>query len=379
LIPVAAPKILYVVNSADFFRSHRLRLAQEAQAQGWRVAVVCGAGTGEAGLGGLGIATRTIPLSRAGFNPLAEWRAYRALARLYREERPDLVHHVTIKPVIYGTRAARVSRVPAVLNAIPGLGFVFTAKGAAGVLLRAVVNAMYRLALVHPNMHVIFQNRDDQAGFLEHTPLPRRHTHLIRGSGVDLDAFAPQPEPAGSPVFLLVARMLKDKGVREFAAAAAQVRAVHPDWRFRLVGDVDPGNPSSVDRATLARWQSEGTVEWLGHRDDVAAQLAACHVACLPSYREGLPKSLLEAAAAGRPAIASDVPGCREVVRDGVTGLLVPPRDAAALAAAMLRLGVDAKLRARMAQATRERAEALYSIEDVVHHTFLVYDELLGA
>lgn len=377
--PAPRPKLLYVVNSADFFRSHRLQLAQEARLRGCEVAVVCGEGSGEDALSALGVRTLTIPLSRAGTSPRAEWRAYRALLALYRREQPDLVHHVTIKPVIYGTRAARAAGVRAVVNALPGMGWVFTGKSVFARMRSRAVNMLYRRALVHPNMRVVFQNRDDQDGFVTATGLPRALTCLIRGSGVDLEAFPQQPEPDAPITFVLVGRMLADKGVREFVAAAERVRAEHPDWRFRLVGDIDPGNPSSLDRAVLHDWHARGVVEWLGHRDDVAALLANCHVVCLPSYREGLPKALLEAAATGRPAISTDVPGCRDVVRSGVTGVLVPPRDADAIADAMRRLGGNPALRARMGEAARQRAQALYSVQDVVLHTFRLYEELLSA
>jgi len=366
-------KILFVVNDAGFFVSHRLRLAKEARAKGFETLVACGAASGEAALAEHGIRTRPFTLSRSGFNPISEWRSYRALLRIYREEAPDIVHHVTIKPVLYGTIAARSARVPGVVNAISGLGFIFTQQGAVAGMKRRLVNLLYRFALRHPNMHVIFQNREDLRDFIDATALPEQRLHLIRGSGVDLDEFPLTPEPPLPPTFVLVARMLRDKGVGEFVAAARLLRAQHPEWRFQLAGGIDAGNPSSVTEAELQAWNNQGSVEWLGHRSHIRAVLQAAHVVCLPSYREGLPKSLLEAAAVGRAMIAADVPGCREVVRDGITGLLVPPRDCTALADAMQRLGQDASLRNRLARAAHERALALYSIEDVIHDTFLVY------
>jgi glycosyltransferase involved in cell wall biosynthesis len=372
-------KILFVVNDAGFFKSHRLRLAQEASARGYEPVVACGRSSGEAALCEYGIRCRTFALSRSGLNPIRDLNTFIALLRIYRDEKPDIVHHVTIKPVIYGTLASRLAHVPAVVNAIPGMGFVFTQRGFTASVVRNLVNLLYRIALVHGNMRFIFQNREDLQSFVEHTVIPEPQTHLIRGSGIDLNDFPFMPEPPGPVTFVLLARMLSDKGIREFVEAARRVRSSQPQWRFVLVGGVDPGNPSSLTDAELEAWNAEGVVEWLGHRSDVPAILAGAHVACLPSYREGLPKSLLEASAIGRPMIASNVPGCREVVRDGITGLLVEPRDAVALAAAMLRLGLDPALRARLGRAARERAEALYSIEDVVRDTFLIYDELLPA
>ena len=371
------PKILFVVNDAGFFLSHRLRLAREAQAKGFETVVVCGANSGEAALAEQKIRAIPIALSRSGFNPIDEWRSYRALLRIYRQEAPDVVHHVTIKPVIYGSIAARKAHVPGVVNAISGLGFIFTQPGYVAGVKRRLVNLLYRFALRHPNMHFIFQNREDLRDFVDAQAISEQCAHLIRGSGVDLGEFPLTMEPPPPPVFVLVARMLRDKGVREFVAAAQTLRAEHPDWRFQLVGGTDAGNPSSLSESELDAWSKQGSVEWLGHRSDIRAVLQAAHVVCLPSYREGLPKSLLEAAAVGRAMIAADVPGCREVVRDGITGLLVPPRNCGALADAMRRLGEQPSLRARLGRAAHDRALALFSIEDVIRDTFLIYRTVL--
>ncbi len=372
--------VLYVVNEATFFLSHRLRLACEARNCGFRVVIVCGEQTGESQLAAHGFEYRTIPLSRSSFNPLRELRTYLALKQVYRAEQPDLVHHVTIKPVIYGTRIARRMQVAAVVNAIPGLGFVFTRRGKWAWLRRRLVSAMYRSALRHPNMRLILQNREDLDGFIANMHVAPSQTCLIRGAGVDLEEFSFAPEPEAPLSFILVARMLADKGVRQFVEAARNVKALKPSWRFTLLGGVDPGNPASLSAAELESWDAEGVVHWAGHRTDVVDCMRDHHIVCLPTYyREGLPKSLLEAAAIGRAMIASDIPGCRDIVRDGVTGLAVAPRDAPALAAAMVRLGEDGALRERLRNAARSRAEEIFSVEDVVHDTFLVYEELLGA
>lgn len=373
-------KILFVVNEANFFLSHRLPIAEEASRRGYEVMVACGEDTGEQKLVALNIKYRTLPLSRSGINPMEELRTFRTLLKIYREERPDLVHHVTIKPVLYGTPAARWSKVPAVVNAVPGMGFVFTRRGQVAAIRRAFVNLLYRTALSHSNMRVIFQNIEDMRSFVAHAIVDRHHAALIRGSGVDLNRFRATPEPAGHVTFVLIARMLRDKGVREFVEAAELVKQRHPDWRFQLVGEVDPGNPSSLSREEIEAWQTSGAVEWLGQRDDVELVIAAAHVVCLPSYGgEGLPKALLEGAASGRAMITSDVRGCREVVRNEVTGITVPPRDARSLAGAMVRLGEDPSLRARFGRSARQKAEAVFSVEDVVRHTFLVYDELVAS
>ncbi len=372
-------KVLFVVNEARFFLSHRLPLGLEAKARGWEVVVVTAPMTGEEELRQYGFYHRTVPLSRSGFVPTQEIASYRALKQIYRSEKPDLVHHVTIKPVIYGSFAARTARVPAVVNAVPGMGFVFTRRGAKAAVLRSLVNMLYRLAFSHDNMRVIFQNSEDLRGFLAHAIVKRPAAVLIRGSGVDLARFRPEAQPSGPVTFLLVARMLRDKGVYEYAKAASRARETHADWRFLLAGGVDPGNPTSLGEAELKELEQRYGIEWLGHCDNISDLMARCHIVCLPTfYREGVPKTLLEAAAAGRAMIASDIAGCREVVTDGVTGLLVPPREVDALTDAMLRLGSDARLRERCGRAARDKAEAVFSVDDVVEHTFRVYDELLS-
>ncbi len=347
-------------------------------AQHCDVAVVCGRHTGEERLQEAGIRAIPLDLSRSGFNPLTEMRTLRQLWAIYRREQPDLVHQVTIKPVLYGGLIARLQRLPAVVSAISGLGHVFTTPGPVARVRRLLVQSLFRLALAHRCGRVIVQNPEDRLVVHENLGVPLERIHLIRGSGVDLDAYATTSEPDGPPVFALIARMLKDKGVGEFIAAATTLKQRYPDWRFQLIGTPDPGNPSSMTEAELKRWQQEGVIEWLGFQSDIPARLQAAHVICLPSYYgEGLPKSLIEAAAAGRAIITTDMPGCREVVRDEVTGLLVPPRDADALCEAMMRLGLDAAFRLRLGVAARRKAEMLFSVEDVVHDTFLIYEELL--
>ena len=372
-------KIIYVVNEASFFLSHRLPLAEEALRRGFDVLVVCGADTGERLLEEAGLRVTVLPLSRSGFNPLEELRTLRALVKIYREESPDLVHHVTIKPVLYGTPAARWSRVPAVVNAVPGMGFVFIRRGYVSAMRRVLVNFLYRLSLTHPSMTMIFQNTEDLRAFVRNGIVRKQDAVLIRGSGVDLAEFRALPEPPEPITFVLVGRMLRHKGVVEYVDAARDIRRQHPSWRFLLVGDVDPGNPSSLSRESLDAWSVAGDVEWLGKREDIADVLADSHVVVLPSYREGLPKTLLEASAAGRAMVASDIAGCREVVGNEVTGLLVPIRESRELAAAMLRMGTDEAFRERCGRAARVKAEALFSIDDVVRDTFLVYQHLLSS
>lgn len=312
-----------------------------------------------------------------GRNPLRDLRTFLSLLRLYRQEAPDIVHHATIKPVIYGTLASHFVRVPAVGNANSGIGSLITQRGFSVRSTRGLVNLLYRIASSHGNMRSTFQNREALRSFVANPVIAEQLTPLTRGLGVNLREFSFTAEPLGPATFVLVGRMLSDKGVREFVAATRSVRQLQPQWRFQLVGGVDPRNPSSSTEAELESWGAEGIVEWLGSRADVAQIPSGSHVVCLPSYHEHLPKSLLEASAIGRSMIVTNLPGCPEVVRDGITGLRVEPRDSKAPAEAKLSLGQDPALRAQMRHAAGDRAAALYSVEDVVQDTFLIYDELL--
>lgn len=377
--PVRPRRLLFVVNNAAFFASHRLPLGRAAIEAGYDVHVACPQSPALVALAEQGFTVHPVPIERTRHTIATETGALRALVRLYRELRPDVVHHVTVKPVLYGSLAARLARVPAVVNAMSGLGYLYTARGVAAALRRGVVEAVYRVAFRHGRLRVIFQNPDDMTVFVRRRLVRSRDTVLVRGSGVDAHEFVPSPEPeADAPVIVLPARLLWDKGVGEFAAAARLLRARGFRFRAVLAGDVDEGNPSSVPLAQLHEWVDEGVVEWWGFRGDMPAVYGQSSIACLPSYREGVPKALLEAAACGRPIVTSDVPGCREVVTDGETGLLVPPRDAAALANALGALLADAQLRARLGAAGRQRVEREFTVELVVAQQLALYRDLLS-
>jgi glycosyltransferase involved in cell wall biosynthesis len=371
----AVPRLLYVFNDAGFFLSHRAPVAEAARKAGYEVHVATPAGAATEVIAG-SFPHHPIALSRRGTGPLREAVSVLELARLYRRLRPELVEHATIKPVIYGGLAARVVRAPATVSWMTGLGFVFISTGVRARVARGVVSSAYRVALHRPRSRVIFENPDDRALFTGLHLVPADRAELIRGAGVDMSRFRPRPEPPGPPLVILASRMLRDKGVEEFVAAARLLRARGEPARFALVGDSDPGNPASIPEGRLRGWGESGVVEWWGQRSDMPEVFAAAHVVCLPSYREGLPKVLVEAAASGRAIVATDVPGCREIVRDGSNGVLVPPRDAPALAAAIARLLDDAPERARMGARGRELAEREFALELVVQQTLAVYREL---
>ncbi len=371
-----APRLLMVVNEAAFFLSHRLPVAQAARAAGYEVHLATRAGAAVRDIQALGFAHHVLPLSRSGRNPLAELRLLWALWRLMRRLRPDIVHAVTIKPVLYGGLAARLGGAPAFVAAVSGLGHVFVEDGRRTFLRRAVT-ALYRRALGHRHSRVIFQNPVDQATLTTVGALRPDQAVLIPGSGVDLAQFHEAPELPGPVIIVCVSRMLAEKGIAEFVAAARQLRAQRPQVHCWLAGAPDPGNPSAIREAQLRDWDRAGWVRWLGQCDDVAALYHQAHIAVLASYREGLPRSLVEAAACGRAIVTTDVPGCRDAVQAGVTGVLVPARDSDALARALLALVDDPARRQAMGRAGRRLAEQRFGIDGVVARHLALYDSLL--
>jgi glycosyltransferase involved in cell wall biosynthesis len=313
-----------------------------------------------------------------GQNPFQELRVIAALVQIYRELRPDLVHHVSVKPILYGSLAAQIVGGMAVVNAVSGLGYLFMGSLRAK-LLRPFIKRLYRLALRHRQSRTIFQNPDDRSQFLSACLLRAEQTVLIRGSGVNCTTFAPRPEPDGTPVVMLPARILWHKGVGEFVEAARLIRRHGIPVRFVLVGDTQPGNPADVPAATLQAWVKEGVVEWWGYRADMQEVLHRATIVALPSYGEGVPKTLLEAAACGKPIVTTDVPGCREIVREDVNGLLVPVRNAPALADAIRLLLQSPQLRQRFGHAGRLIAEQEFAEHLVVEQILDVYRGLLGS
>jgi glycosyltransferase involved in cell wall biosynthesis len=363
------PKLLFVVTEDWYFVSHRLALAVEARRAGFDVAVAAREGVHGQVIRDAGIKLIPFTLSRRGGNPVME---IARLVRLYHRERPDIVHHVALKPVFYGAIAARLAGVSRVVNAVAGLGWLFTSGGLAVRLLRPVVRKLLAHLLAAPGCHTIVQNPDDQ-NLLLGAGVPQARLHLIRGAGVDIDMFAPGNMPKLPVTVVLAARMLWDKGVGEFVSAGMRLHADGVSSRFVLVGVPDAANPAAVPLATLNRWNGRDGIEWWGRREDMPEVLKEAHIACLPSYREGLPKSLLEAAACGLPIVTTDTPGCREVVTDGDNGFLVPVKQVDTLATALKRLIHDADLRRTMGERSRVRALAEFSQERVNQQTLSVY------
>jgi glycosyltransferase involved in cell wall biosynthesis len=368
-------KVLLFVAVDWYFCMHWLPLAKAVQNAGFEVVVMTEITDQEERIRNAGLRVIPIRLSRKGINPLAEIRSFYSILRVFRREQPDLAHNIAQKPVVYGTLAAKIAGVESIVDTLPGLGFLFTSQGIKARLLRPLLRVVYRFLLRRDKVRLIVQNPDDQARLQR---LAKLDSVLIRSAGVDLDRFLVAPEPEGVVTVILASRLLWDKGVGEFVAAARMLERRGVKARFVLVGKPDPGNPGAVDAGQLGEWDASGDIEWWGFREDMPEVVAQCHIVCLPSYyQEGLPTILIEGAAVGRPLVTTDHTGCREAVRDGENGFLVPPRDPQALAVALERLIRDPALRARFGRRSRMLAEEQFSIDRVTAATLGVYSSVL--
>ncbi|MGH8615603.1 MAG: glycosyltransferase family 4 protein [Gammaproteobacteria bacterium] len=371
------PKLLYFVTEDWYFCSHRLHLALAAQSAGFEVLVVTRVRKHGQTITACGLRLIPIELVRHGSNILSELPVLYRLYQIYRAEKPDIVHHVALKPVLYGSIVGKAAGMPALVNAVTGLGYLFASREWKARLLRGCIKSLLRRLIANDKSIAILQNPDDVKLLFGAVGDSGSCVRIIRGSGVDLHEFTPIPEPAGTPLIVLAGRLLWDKGVQEFVTAASALRQDGIAVRFALVGASDAGNPSAVPERQLQTWQDDGVIEWWGPRDDMPAVFAQCHIVCLPSYREGVPKVLIEAAACARPIVATDVPGCREIVRHEENGLLVPPKDAESLAEALRRLIEDSTLRRHFGQRGRLVAEREFGLHKVISETLEVYRELL--
>jgi glycosyltransferase involved in cell wall biosynthesis len=365
-------RILLFANTDWFLWNFKLALARALREAGHEVMLLSPAGPLSEKLKAEGFQWEAFELSRSGINPLAEFATARRLARVYQRLKPDLVHHFTIKCVIYGSFAARRAGVARVVNSITGLGFAMLATTAKARLIRPVVVALYRRALA--GTEVIFQNSDNRDTLARLGVLAKSGVHVIPGDGVDADHFSPPAPRAAGAVVLMMCRLLASKGIHQYVEAAKRVRARIPGARFLLAGSPDPGNPESVTDAELALWRREGAVELLGQRADVLELQQGCDVAVLASTQgEGMPRSLVEAASCGRALVATVVPGSRELVEDGVDGLLVPPGDVEALADAIEALLADSVRCAKMGEAARRKVIEELADGPVIAKTMAVY------
>ena len=371
---VAPKHLVYVITEDWFFASHFLDRAKAAVGKGYKVSVITRCRETAREFRQYGLAPINIEFSRRGLNPITELITIFRLRTILKRIKPDIVHNVALKPVVLGSLAAQFAGVQNIVNAPVGMGYVFTSEENRARILRPVVNALIRYSLGRQVRRVIIENNDDFNNLVASGFAKKDSIALIKGAGVDTKKFDYKPEPDGQVRVIMVSRLLRDKGVQEFIDAAKLVKARESTVQFVLVGDVDEGNPTSLTADQLTDLRKSRDVTWLGARTDIAELLAASHVACLPSYREGLPKSLIEAASAGRPIVTTDVPGCREVVTHMVNGLLIQPRDVTALATAIEKLVNDPQLRQSMGKENRQKAESEYANEMIIAQTHGVYD-----
>lgn len=367
-------KLLFIVNVDWFFISHRLPIALAAIKKGFEVHLACAITDRRDELVALGIIVHPLSLSRSGVGVLGELKSMVQLYRIIDNVKPDVLHTVTIKPVLYGNIVARLAKVPVRVSSISGLGYVFLASGLKSKVFRVVIAAMYRLAL-NGAAAVIFQNKADRDVLKKMRAVKACQEVFIRGSGVALELYPVVQEPIDKPVVMLISRLLIDKGVGEFVAASKLLRSGRGDIRMILVGDIDPDNPKSITSEQLASWVNLGFVEYWGYSNNVPETIAKSNLIVLPSYREGLPKCLIEAAACGRAVITTDVPGCRDAIEPDKTGLLVPAKTDKPLANAILRLVDDDALRHDFAVRSRQFAEEVFDINDVIKVHLSIYSE----
>lgn len=377
-------KVILFANTDWYLYNFRRSLALALQADGHDVLLLSPPGDYSARLRALGLRWQPLQMDRRSVNPLREMVLLLRLVRLFRRERPALVHNFTVKCAVYGSLAARLARVSARINAVDGLGYVFASDDRKARLLRPLVRAMLRVALRGKGVRLILQNPDDRRSFEKFGLVDPGSVDLIPGAGVDCSRFSPRTRPAtiekAPTTVLLAARLLWEKGLAEYVEAARILHAQGRKIRFLLAGNPDPGNPAAVPEATVREWVAQGIIEWLGHVDDMAALYASVDIVVLPTfYREGLPTSLIEAAACGLPLITTDMPGCREVVQHETDGLLVPPRDSKALAQAIARLLDSTMLCSRLGEAARAKVLAMFDERIVIQRTQKVYRELLPA
>ncbi len=370
-----APRLLFVVSEDWYFLSHRLPMARAARAAGFAVHVATTVGKDADGIRREGFVLHPVSFARGRLSPARSLATIIALRRCYRAVDPAIVHHVALQPTLLGIIAAVGCRFASVYG-ITGLGYVFIGEPDRANLLRRAFRTLLRLGLNRRCAVGIVQNPDDREA-LTAFGVKADHLVLIPGSGVDADRLRPMPEPDGPVTFAYVGRMLEDKGVRTLIDAYRIVRAKNPSCRLLLAGTPDPANPASIAESEVAAWGREDGITWLGHVTDIATVWARAHIAVLPSRREGLPKTLLEAAACGRPLIATDVPGCREIAIHGETGLLVPADDPQALAAAMLQLADSSPLRLRLGGAARRLVDERFAAGLIGEATVALYRRLL--
>lgn len=366
-------KILFIVNVDKFFISHRLPIALECIHKGYEVHIACALTGAETQLQDLGINVHSIPLTRAGISLFEEIKAFIHIYKVIKLLRPDVVHMITAKPVAYGGVACKLLGINKRVASISGLGYAFIDNSLKAKLIKNVILMLYKFSLKNISTQIIFQNENDKKLFIHYGIIRESQSVLIRGSGVDLSEYVVKPESIDVPVVMFVSRLLYDKGIREFIAAVRLLKSQQIDFRAVLVGSTDE-NPNSAKQHEIKQWQDEGIIEYWGYREDIPQVLSQSNIVVLPSYREGLPKTLIEAAACGRAVVTTDVPGCRDAITPDITGLLVDVKDHLTLANSIKSLILNPELRYKMASHGRELAEQSFDIKNVVRIHMQIYN-----
>lgn len=375
-------RILFVIPQDAWFISHRLHLATSAHQQGIETAVLCHVNLDRPEdcqqIEAAGVQVIPWRISRGSLNPFKEFAAILDVANAVQQFKPDIIHVVAIKPILYLKLASIYFPRTKIVYALAGLGCIFSPDKILALILKPFVRIALRLTLNKTGTHLILQNPDDIRTIIRNKITMEENIHLIRGAGVDTVRFAPEPEPKGELLVILPARMLWDKGIAEFADSAATIKQHGVQARFILVGQPDKHNPASVPLKMLEAYNASGSVEWWGFCEDMPSLLVKAHVVCLPSYHEGLPKSLLEAASCARPIVTYDVPGCREIVEHNVNGLLVPFKNTEALIDAIEFLLKNKSVRQKMGQEGRLKVMRNFTQEHIAAQTMQVWEEVAG-
>ena len=376
---MSQPKLLFLVTRDWSFCSHRLQLGIAARKAGYDVIVVTEENNHGDVIRQAGLRLIPIKFPRSGKNPFSDFMTLRSLIRIYKNEQPDLIHHVSLKPVLYGSIAAKFLESPNIINAMTGLGYVFSSEDFFAKIIRFLISPLLKYFFADRRSMAIFQNQDDLKTLEDRNMITHERAVIIRGCGIELDIYVPRPGGGKDiPQVVLMARMLWDKGVGEFVQAAKLLLARNISANLILIGGIDTENPTAISAEQLKIWQEEGIIKWWGRRDDIPEILQQSTIACLPSYGEGLPRSLLEAASAGLPIVATDVPGCREAVINGENGYLVPPRNPTALADAIEKLLNDESLRRDMGVKSRALAEREFAVNKINNETISLYQHILN-
>lgn len=374
-------KILFIVNIDWFFVSHRIPIAIEALNKGYEVHIAAKFTDKKEKLEDLGFILHSIEYERGGMGLFGLLKEFSQTLKVLQKIEPDIVHLISIKPVILGGIASRISNTSSVVSAVSGLGYIFSSEGFFASIRKFFVRKLYLLAFSHPSQKIIFQNENDRNMLLSINESLKNKSVLIAGSGVDISLFGAYKAPSNTPIIMLVSRMLVDKGVREFVEAVkilkSSDRLLHKRYRFVLVGGLDLSNPSRIEESELNAWAESGIVEVWGHIPDISKILYKSYAVVLPSYREGFPKVLMEAAASGKATITTDVPGCRDAIIPGITGILIPPKNPVALSEAIASLLENPLLCASMGQAGRKLAHEKFDVKNVISQHLKIYKQLL--